>query len=152
MIIAFFGHAKFRIKEEYERRILAFLEETVACRDADIYLGSYGNFDDFAYECCKKYKKTHPRVTLVLITPYMTVEYQKNHLEYQKTRYDLIIYPEIEDKPLKYAISYRNKWMIDKADYIVFGVEHDWGGAYKAYKYAKGKRKALFNVMNDEFC
>ena len=54
-----------------------------------------------------------------MITPYMTVEYQRNPLAYQKDKYDAIIYPEIEGKPQKFAISYRNKWMVDKADCVV---------------------------------
>ena len=115
-----------------------------------MYLGDYGEFDGFAYDCCKKFKETHPTVSLVFVTPYLTVQYQKNHLEYQKTRYDSIIYPEIEDKPLRFAISYRNKWMVKKADYIVCGIDHDWGGAYQTYQYAKKQKKSIFNVTGKD--
>ena len=107
MIITFCGHSQFTRTEEYEQKILAFLEEKVGDNPADFYLGGYGSFDSFAYDCCKKYKAIHPGVSLIFITPYMTVEYQQNHLEYQKTRYDEIIYPEIEDKPPRFAITYR---------------------------------------------
>ena len=150
MIVTFCGHAKFQRTEKYERKILTFLEEKVADRPADMYLGDYGEFDGFAYDCCKKFKETHPTVSLVFVTPYLTVQYQKNHLEYQKTRYDSIIYPEIEDKPLRFAISYRNKWMVKKADYIVCGIEHDWGGAYQTYQYAKKQKKPIFNVTGKD--
>ena len=146
MIVTFCGHAHFSKSEEYEQKILAFLEEKVGDQPADMYLGGYGDFDSFAYDCCKKYKETHPNVLLLFITPYMTVEYQQNHLEYQKTRYDDIIYPEIEDKLPRFAISYRNKWMVEKADYVVAYVDHDWGGAYTTYKHAKRKGKFIFNL------
>ena len=62
MIIAFCGHADFKRAEEYECRILAFLEEKVGDDSADMYLGNYGEFDHFAYDCCKKYKVTHPNL------------------------------------------------------------------------------------------
>lgn len=151
MIITFCGHSQFTRTAEYEQKILAFLEEKVGDKPADFYLGGYGSFDAFAYDCCKKYKATHPDASLIFITPYMTVEYQKNHLDYQKKRYDDIIYPEIEDKPPRFAITYRNRWMVEQADYVICGINHDWGGAYKTYQHAKRKKKHIFNVTEKEF-
>ena len=150
MIITFCGHSQFTRTAEYEQKILAFLEEKVGNKPADFYLGGYGSFDAFAYDCCKKYKATHPDASLIFITPYMTVEYQKNHLDYQKKRYDDIIYPEIEDKPPRFAITYRNRWMVEQSDYVICGITHDWGGAYKTYQYAKRKKKHIYNVTDKE--
>ena len=146
MIVTFCGHSRFSKSEEYEQKILAFLEEKVGDRHADMYLGGYGSFDNFAYDCCKKYKETHTNISLVLVTPYLTIDYQKNHLDYQKARYDSILYPEIEDKPKRYAITYRNKYMVEMADYVVAYVSHNWGGAYTTYKHAKRKGKEIFNL------
>lgn len=148
MIVTFCGHAHFSKSEKYEQQILAFLEEKVGDQPADMYLGDYGSFDSFAYDCCKKYKEVHPDISLVFVTPYLSIDYQKNHLEYQKTRFDSILYPEIEDKPKRYAISYRNKYMVEKADYVVAYVSHDWGGAYTAYKKAKRMGKEIFNLAD----
>ena len=150
MIITFCGHSNYSSNLEDEERLLKFLEKVVCENQVDFYLGGYGNFDSFAYECCKKYKETHPKVSLVFVTPYLTVEYQKNHLEYQKTRYDEIVYPDIEDKPPRFAIIYRNRYMVDKADYVVAYVSHDWGGAYTTYKYAQRKGKKIFNLADFE--
>ena len=148
MIVTFCGHARFSKSEEHEQQILAFLEEKIGDQPADMYLGGYGSFDSFAYDCCKKYKETHPSVSLVFVTPYMTIDYQKNHLNYQNARYDSILYPEIEDKPKRYAITYRNKYMVEKADYVVAYVLHNWGGAYTTYQHAKRKGKKLFNLAD----
>ena len=150
MIVTFCGHAHFSKAEECEQKLLSFLEEKVGDRSADMYLGGYGGFDGFAYDCCKKYRETHPNVSLVFVTPYLTAEYQKNHLSYQKTKYDLILYLEIEDKPLRFAISYRNKYMVEKADYVVAYVSHGFGGAYATYKHAKRKGKMIFNLADFE--
>ena len=147
MIVTFCGHADFQKTEEYEKKILDSLEKNVGNKPSDMYLGGYGNFDDFAYNCCKKYKQSHPNVSLVFITPYITAEYQKNHLKHIATKYDYIIYPEIENRPLKFAISYRNQWMIEKADLVICAIKRNFGGAYKSYQYAKRKKKEIFNVI-----
>ncbi len=151
MIIKFFGHSLFKTTAKYRQKILDFLYKQVGNAPADMYLGGYGEFDGFAYECCKKYKETHPNVSLAFITPYLTDSYQKNRLIYEKRRYDEIIYPEIEDKPLKFAIVYRNSWMVEKADLVVCGINHRSGGAYKTYQFAKQKGKRIFNVTDIDF-
>lgn len=150
MIVTFCGHAQFVRTQEYEKEIFAFLEQKVGNGRADFYLGGYGEFDLFAYDCCKKYKENHPNVSLIFITPYITVEYQRNYLENRKEQYDGIIYPEIERRPLRYAITYRNKWMVEKADYVICGILRDWGGAYQTYQYAKRKKKYIFNITGKQ--
>ncbi|MBE6589277.1 MAG: hypothetical protein E7643_03785 [Ruminococcaceae bacterium] len=150
MIISFCGHSKFHKTEEYEKKILSFLEEKVGNNSADMYLGGYGDFDEFAYQCCKKYQEKHPLVSLVFVTPYLSVEYQRNHLEHQKERYDSILYPELESKPPRFAIIYRNRYMVDHADFVVAFVAHNWGGAYTTYKYAKRKNKPIYNLARFE--
>jgi len=150
MIVTFCGHGNFQKTEEYERKIIAFLEEKIGDSSADMYLGEYGGFDRFAYDCCKKYKNTHPNISLIFVTPYLSVEYQKNHLEYKQSRYDLILYPEIEDKPKRFAISYRNKYMVEQADYVIAYIDHAFGGAFKTYQYAKRKKKAIINITGKD--
>ena len=150
MIVTFCGHARFVKSEEYEKKILSFLEETVADQAADMYLGGYGEFDNFAYDCCKKYKRSHPQISLVFVAPYLTVEYQKNHLVYYKNMYDSILYSEIEDKPIKFAILYRNRYMVERADHVVAYIDHCWGGAYKTYQYAKKIGKSILNLRMSE--
>ena len=62
------------------------------------------------------------------------------------TYYDAIVYPEIEDKPLKFAISYRNKWMAEQADLVIAYVNHNSGGAWQTYQHAKRKKKTIINL------
>ena len=150
VIISFFGHADFPKSSEYRAQILAALEENIKGESAHMYLGGYGDFDAMAYECCKIYKNLHCDTTLVYVTPYITENYQKNHLQYIRCDYDEIIYPSIEEKPLRFAITYRNKWMVEQADLLICGVSHNWGGAYQAYTYAKRKRKRIINITGKD--
>lgn len=55
--------------------------------------------------------------------------------------FDDTLYPEIEKVPPKFAIIKRNEWMIDKSDFLIAYVEHNWGGAYRTLEYAKRKKK-----------
>ena len=145
MIITFCGHSQYTGSGDDEEKIISLLTELVGDRGAELYLGGWGAFDEFARKCGKKYQETHPNVRLVFVTPYITLDYQKNHLDYIKDLYDEILYPSLEDKPLKFAISLRNKWMVEQADYVIAYVTHGWGGAYQAYKHARRKKKPLFN-------
>lgn len=122
------------------------MENEVGDSPAQMYLGGYGEFDEFSYRCCKKYKEAHPNITLIFVTLYLTLEYQVNHLSNLSEKYDSILYPQIEDKPLRFAIVYRNRYMVDAADLVIAFVSHSTGGAYATLKYAEKKRKRVFNI------
>lgn len=148
MIITFCGHSDFVSTKEYERRFLAVLEDNIGDGAADLYLGGYGVFDSFSYACCKKYQKVNPKVSLIFVTPYITDVYQKKHLGAQENLYDAILYPPIEEKPPKFALVYRNRYMAEKADLMIAYVNRTWGGAYQMYRYAKQKGKPVFNLAD----
>ncbi len=150
MIVTICGHAGFLKTEECAQRMLELLEERGGDHPAEMYLGGYGNYDGFAYECCKRYQAMHPHISLVFVTPYLSASYQRNHLKFQEKRYDFALYPEIEDKPKKYAITYRNRYMIEQADFVIAYISHNFGGAYTAYRYAKRKGKTVFNLAKKE--
>ena len=106
------------------------------------YLGNYGGFDNFSFSCCRQFKETHPNSTLIFVTPYRAPSYLEHHLPVGGG-YDEILYPDIEDRPLKFAILYRNMYMVEKADVIIAHIERSCGGAYKTYKYAQKKGKQI---------
>lgn len=150
MIITFCGHSQYTGSKEDEAKILSLLTEKIGDCPAELYLGGYGAFDEFARKCGKKYQEKHPNTKLILITPYITIDYQKNRLDGQKDKYDAILYPELENVPLKFAIWHRNRWMVEKADLVIAYVNYEWGGAYQTYKYAKKKRKGIVNLTGKE--
>lgn len=145
MIITFCGHSQFARTEKYEEKVLSILEQAVGDSPAEFFLGGYGAFDDFAYGCCKKYQTTHPNTKLVYITPYIS---HKSNLKDNAMRYDAIIYPEIENAPLRYAISHRNRWIVEKADLVICFITHRSGGAYQTYRQAISKNKTIVNLAD----
>ena len=145
MIITFCGHASYVQKQGDEEAMLALLEEVIGDDPAELYLGGYGAFDAFAHRCGSKYRDTHPNVKLIFVTPYITESYQKSHLEPVKPLYDAIVYPPIENVPFRFAISHRNKWMVEQADILIAYITHEFGGAYTTCKYAKSKKKRILD-------
>ena len=59
------------------------------------------------------------------------------------------IYPEgLECVHPRYAISWRNKWMIQESDVVVTYVAHSWGGAAKFEQLARKKKKRVINIAS----
>ena len=59
---------------------------------------------------------------------------------------DTILPEGIERVHPRYAIVWRNNWMIDKSDYVIAYVTHTFGGAYKAFERAKKKGKEVITI------
>ena len=144
MIITFCGHSTYASSPEDEQKLLQFFEERIGDRPAELFLGGYGSFDHFCRSCAAKYKRTHPNVRLVLVTPYITLSYQKTHLEDARALYDEILYPELENVLPRHAITYRNRYMVEQADIVVAYIVNRSSGAYQTYRHAVRKKKEIF--------
>lgn len=144
MIITFCGHSDYHTDEADKARLLSFLEEHVGDQAADFYLGGCGAFDSLARDCAKDFQKTHPKTKLILVTAYINRTPRSNE-------YDETIYPHLENTLPKFAISRRNKWMIEKADLVIAYINHSFGGAFQSYIHAKKKKKPVFNLTGLDF-
>ena len=147
MIISFCGHRDFQGNSNHRRIMLDILEKRVGDKPAEFLLGVYGNFDSFAYECCKIYKQRHIRVSIIAHVPYL------NHklVADLNGKFDAVVYPEIENQPKKFAITYCNRYMVEKSDFVIAYVSRKWGGAYATYKFAKRQGKEILNLSQSAF-
>ena len=150
MIISFFGHSNYLESEDDECRVLSILDDISKGEQVDFYLGGYGSFDYFALHCAKKFKEKHPDAKLYLICPYMGKWLDDRQQDIERD-YDASIYPEIEHVPLKFAISKRNEWIGQQADYIIAYVNKHYGGAYKALLYAHKHNKPYTNLYKGNY-
>ena len=150
MIITFCGHSSYLQNTDDEKRLLHLIEEIACGRQITFYLGGYGNFDCFARECAQKYKATHNDSRIVFITPYIN-KWLNDRKELLEKDYDEVIYPELENTPLKFAIRKRNEWMIQKSDYVFAYVERHFGGAYNSLLYAYKHKKPYINLYSGNF-
>ena len=142
MTVTFCGHSTVYPLEPVE----AWLRETVATlimRGAEkFYLGGYGTFDQMAAATVWEQKAQHPYIASVLVLPYLDRKVFSEH-------YDYTTYPPLEAVPRRFAISRRNRWMVDNSDILVAFVTHDWGGAAATLKYAERKKKEIIRYTEE---
>ena len=150
MIITFVGHGTLNISLELSAKIKKTIENNIVGKDhVSFYCGGYGDFDNHCARLCREIKKEIQNCEIIFVTPYITPS-QQNKIKYliDTKLYDDTIYPPLEDVLPRFAITKRNEWMIDKADLIIAFVNHEYGGAYKAIKYAQRKLKRIINLSN----
>lgn len=150
MIITFCGHSDYLEHKEDEERLLSLLEIIANGQHVDFYLGGYGKFDAFAKNCAEKFKNTHNDAKIIFVTPYLN-KWLDDRREYLEKEYDEILYPELEQMPLKFAISKRNEWMVKQADYVFAYVNTHYGGAYNALLYAAKHNKPYMNLYSGDY-
>ena len=146
MIVSFCGHSDYIPNPSDEEKILDILEKEAKNETIDFFLGGYGNFDSFTYHCAKKFKSKHKTAKLIWITPYIPYEKNDSRCGSQQEKFDLILYPDLEHIPPKYAIFHRNKWIVAHSDLIIAYVKRSFGGAYTMYRYAKKQNKKIYNL------
>lgn len=150
MIITFCGHSSYSPKQEDEEEMLKLFENISKNEEITFLLGGYGGFDGFSRYCASKYKETHPNAKLVFVSPYLG-KWLDERKETIKDRYDEIIYPELENVPPKFAITKRNEWMVNQADYIIAYVQTHYGGAYNSLLYAYKHKKPYTNLYKENY-
>lgn len=88
-------------------------------------------------------KLKHPDISYCVVLAYMPTGKAAGSLyDYGET-----LLPEgIESVHPRFAISWRNKWMINESDTVVAYVTRTWGGAAKYVEIAAKKRKNIINL------
>ena len=87
-------------------------------------------------------KKRYPHIELILVLAYLNTGRGTSG-------YDSTIYPPLETVPHRFAISHRNRWMVESADVVVAYVLHDWGGAATTLRCAKQKKKQIISYCDE---
>jgi hypothetical protein len=104
------------------------------------YVGNNGNFDTMVLRQLEDLSQTYP-ITYSVVLAYLPTE---------KNKYDNLtntIYPEgLEIVPKRFAISWRNKWMIKQSDVVVTYVTHNFGGAAQFKEVAEKQGKIVIEL------
>ena len=122
MVCTFFGHKD--TPKEIEPILRSTLVDLIENKNVTVfYVGNNGNFDTMVRRQLEDLSHTYP-VTYSVVLAYLPTE---------KNKYDDLthtIYPEgLETVPKRFAISWRNKWMIQQSDIVVTYITHNFGGA-----------------------
>lgn len=136
----FFGHrdAPPGIKASL-RQVLSDLIERQGVKQ--FYVGNQGSFDTMARNLLTEFEQTHG-ISYEIVLAYLPRQ------EYPLCDADHTLLPEgIETVPPRFAIEYRNKWMIDHSDIVITYVHRSFGGAAKFKELAEKKNKVVIQIM-----
>ena len=118
MIVTFCGHAQISQSEKIEKWLYAVTQKLIEQGATTFYLGGYGAFDLLAASVLRAQKKRYPQIELILVLAYLNTGRNTSG-------YDSTVYPPLETTPRRFAISHRNRWMVEASDVVVAYVLHD---------------------------
>ena len=135
--VTFFGHRD--TPKEIEPALRLTLIDLIENKNATVfYVGNHGNFDAMLRRQLEDLSKTYP-IKYYVVLAYMPGK-NDNPDEHS-------ILPEgIETVPRRFAINYRNKWMLNKSDIVVTYVTRNFGGAVQFKKSAKMQSKLMIEL------
>lgn len=142
MTVTFCGHAQILQSEIIEEWLYDVTQKLIEQGATTFYLGGYGAFDSLAASVLRAQKKQHPQIEMILVLAYINTGRDTSG-------YDSTVYPPLETVPRRFAISHRNRWMVESADVVVAYVLHDWGGAATTLRYAKQKKKKIISYRDE---
>lgn len=139
MICAFFGHrdAPEEIRDKLREAVVKLIKESGV---TEFYVGNNGNFDRMALSVLKELSGMYPQIGYYVVYAYLP---EKGGEDFEHT-----IYPEgIETVPKRFAIDYRNRWIVGQADIIVAYVRRSYGGAAKFVDLAGRQGRTIINLQ-----
>ena len=138
MVCTFFGHRD--TPKEIEPSLRLALIDLIENKNATVfYVGNHGDFDAMVHRQLEDLSKIYP-IKYYVVLAYMP---SKNDEPDEHT-----ILPEgIETVPRRFAINYRNKWMLNKADIVATYVTRNFGGAWQYKEMALMQGKILITLQ-----
>lgn len=145
-VCAFFGHRDCpnTIKPVMRKVIVDLIEK----QSADtFYVGHQGSFDFLVRTVLSELVEEYPHIRYAIVLARLP---QQNKT-YDPLDYSNTLLPEgIENIPPRFAISWRNEWMLTQASVVVTYVTHPWGGAAKFSEKATRMKKTVINLADME--
>ncbi|MBO5873043.1 MAG: hypothetical protein J6Q56_02425 [Clostridia bacterium] len=138
---SFFGHSSCpnSIQPELKKQIELLINDHNVKK---FLLGDHGDFDVMVLKAIRELSQIYQ------------IDYQVV-LSYRPQSYNFFakdpksIYPEeLAFVHKKYAINYRNNYLIDKSDFFITYITHSYGGAAKFANKAKNRGKTVINIAD----
>ena len=102
-----------------------------------------GSFDSMVRSVLKELVSLYPHINYAVVLERMPPKRD----EFDTRDYSDTMLPEgIETVHPRFAISWRNKWMIKQSDYVVTYITHSWGGVAQFAELAEKQKKTVINV------
>ncbi|MBP0981383.1 MAG: hypothetical protein J5968_04190 [Oscillospiraceae bacterium] len=142
MVCTFFGHRDCPI--DIKTKLYNAAKKLIEKHDVDTFLvGDKGKFDFIARTVLEKLSNEYPHIKYNVVLAYMPGKRD----EFCEGDISNTILPMgIEIVPKRIAIPWRNKWMLDRADYVLAYVVCSQGGAANYVEKALKKGKTVINI------
>ena len=126
-------------------RLFPVLTKLIAEGVDSFLVGNQGGFDSTVLHTLRLLKEEYPHITYNVVLAYMP----GNKEEWSAYEPMETLYPEgLESVHPRYAISWRNKWMIQESDVVVAYITRSWGGAAQFVELAERKKKRVINIAS----
>ena len=133
----FFGHGD--CPETKYSNILQAIQNLITEKNIiTFYVGTQGNFDSLVYRALCNLRADFPQIRIYRVLAYLPKD--------NSLISDSILLEGIELIHPRYAISWRNRWMIEHSDYVIAYITHNYGGAARSVDEAKRKGKTVINL------
>jgi len=141
-ICTFFGHRD--CPASVAPRLQAVLIDLIEAHAVDtFYVGNQGAFDALVRSALQKLSLEYPHIRYTIVLAYLP----QKKTDFLLQNFSDTMLPEgIETVPKRFAISWRNKWMVKHTDFVVTYVTHSWGGAAQFAEMAKRRGKTVINL------
>lgn len=147
-VCVFFGHRVIFDEEKVKAQLKRVVRELIEQGFSTFWLGGYGEFDALADKVTRELKQEFPYIQRVCVLAYLPTN--KEEYQYKSQFYDEMFYPEgVELGPKKFAITRRNKFMVENADVVVASVSAKIGGAATALKHAQKLNKKIITLDSE---
>ncbi len=143
-VCTFFGHSDC---PESIAPILRSKIETLILKNSVtmFYVGNHGRFDALVRSVLRELKVAYPQIEYAVVLAHMPKEKDP----FDITDYSDTMLPEgIETSPRRFAISWRNKWMLRQSEYVITYITHSWGGAAQFAELAEKQHKTVYNLAD----
>ena len=137
----FFGHRE--CPDSIKIQLREVLIDLITNHNVDMfYVGNQGRFDAIVRGVLREMKNEYLQINYAVVLAYMPGK-QTEYNDYSDT-----MLPEgIESVHPRYAISWRNNWMLRQSDYVVTYITHSYGGAVQYAKKAGFWKKTIVSLI-----
>ena len=138
----FFGHhdCPSSIKPKLREVLIDLIEN----QSVDMfYVGRNGAFDRVVRAVLRELAQEYAHIHYTVVLERMPVKRDEDAPE----DYSDTMLPEgIEKVHPRFAIVWRNKWMLTRSDYVMTYITHSWGGAARFAEMAEHQKKTVINL------
>ncbi len=104
------------------------------------YVGNHGTFDTLVYSVLQELSCIYPQIRYTVVLAYLP----QKQAPLQTADPSHTMLPDgIETVPRRFAISYRNKWMLKQSDFVITYITHSYGGAAQFAQQAQRQKKTV---------